>query len=320
MLTRRHALGAGAAILAARGAAAQTEWRPTREVEFVIPFAVGGGADLLARIVHKVIVEERLVPVAVNPVNRPGGGGAVGIGYIAAQRRADPHTLVLMNSTVQITPIMTPTARGLSEVRPLMNLMVDDFVLFVKGDAPWRTAREFVDHAKTRPPRSIAFALGGTTDGMAVTVFGRGAGAEFNQISFNSGGEALTALLGGHVQAVLGNPLEFMGHLGSGAVRGIGVIRDTRFGDLPNIPTMKEQGLEIRNFQIWRGVGMPRGAPDAAAAYWEGVLRRVVASPAMKQYLKDNVASEAPLAGEEFARFLAAQETLYRELLGRPAG
>jgi putative tricarboxylic transport membrane protein len=275
MLTRRHALGAGAALLAARDAAAQTEWRPTREVEFVIPFAVGGGADLLARIVHKIIVDERLVPVAVNPVNRPGGGGAVGIGYIAAQRRADPHTLVLMNSTVQITPIMTPTARGLSEVRPLMNLMVDDFVLFVKGDAPWRSAREFVDHAKTRPPRSIAFALGGTTDSMAVTVFGRGAGAEFNQISFNSGGEALTALLGGQAQFVGNNLGDMMGAIQQGTVRALAISSEARLALLPNVPTAAEAGLpQLSVLAGWNAIAAPAQMPEAMARYWEGVIAR----------------------------------------------
>src|SRR5688572_23066725 len=96
---------AAAALMApAGGAAAQTDWKPTREVEFVIPFAVGGGADLMARIIHKIITEEKLVPVSVALVNRPGGGGAVGIGYVAASRKADPHTLILVNGSTQITP------------------------------------------------------------------------------------------------------------------------------------------------------------------------------------------------------------------------
>jgi putative tricarboxylic transport membrane protein len=322
ILTRRRALGAATlfpTLLSARDAPAQAEWRPTREVEFVIPFAVGGGADLLARVVQKIITDERLVPVSVNPVNRPGGGGAVGMGYIAAQRRGDPHTIVLINSTVQITPINVPNARGLSEIRPIMNIMVDDYVLFVRGDAPWQSAAEVARDAKSRPPRSIAVA-GGATDNMAATVFGRGAGIEFNQVVVNSGGEALTQLLGGHVQGMFGNPLEVMGHLQSRTVRALGVMRDTRFPDLPDVPTMREQGLEMPNFQIWRGIAVPRGVPDAPAAYWEGVMRRVVASPAMKSYLKENVASELTLAGAEFERFLANQEALYRDLLGKSAG
>jgi putative tricarboxylic transport membrane protein len=318
-VSRRHVVAGIASVSALAGgrASAQSDWKPTRDVEFVIPFAVGGGADLMARVVHKVMTEERLVPVPVALVNRPGGGGAVGIGYVAASRRADPHTLVLVNGTTQITPILNPSARTLTEVQPVANLMLDDFVFFVRADAPWKTAAEFVQDAKGKPPKTYAFSTGGTTDVMAITVLAKSTGTELNMINFNSGGEALTALLGGHVHASIGNPLEFMGHLKSGGVRAIGVFRDNRFPELPDVPTVKEQGINAPNFQMWRGVAVPKGAPAEAARYWEGVLQKVVASPQYKAYLRDNVASEAPIAGQQFERFLADQERLYRELLGK---
>ncbi|WP_237213896.1 Bug family tripartite tricarboxylate transporter substrate binding protein [Falsiroseomonas oryziterrae] len=318
-ITRRAALGLGAGAIALPTLALAQAWRPTRDVEFVIPFAVGGGADLMARVIHRIITDERLVPVPVNPVNRPGGGGAVGIAYVAASRRNEPHTIVAINGTTQITPIMVPTARTLSEIRPIANTMLDDFLLFVRADSPHQTAAAFAAHARGAPPRSVNFSTGGTTDQMAITVFGRAIGAELNMVNFNSGGEALTALLGGHVQASIGNPLEFMGHLQSRAVRALGVFRDNRFTDLPDVPTMKEQGINAENFQMWRGIGVPRGVNDAAAAYWTEVMQRVLATEAWKRYLRENVASEAPMFGADFASFLERQERLYRELLGRPA-
>ena len=316
---RRILLGGSALGLAAslRGAAAQSEWKPSRDVEFVIPFAVGGGADLMARVLHKIITEERLSPVPVALVDRPGGGGAVGIGYVSASRKADPHTLVMVNGTTQITPILNPSARTLTEVRPVMNVMLDDFLFFVRNDAPWKTAADFVKDAKAKPPKTFAFSTGGTTDVMAITVLAKATGTELNTISFNSGGEALTALLGGHVNASIGNPLEFMGHLKSGSVRAIGVFRDTRFPELPDVPTMKEQGIAAPNFQMWRGVAMPKGAPDPAVQYWSGVIAKAVASPQYKAYLRENVASEAPIAGPAFETFIADQERLYRDLLGK---
>src|SRR5688572_31714989 len=188
-------------------------WKPTKDVEFVIPFGLGGGSDLMARIVHKIIVEEKLVPVPIALVNKGGGGGAVGIGYVAASRNADPHTLILINGSTQITPILNPQAKTLTEVTPVMNLMLDDFLLFVRADAPWKTAADFVKDAKGKPAKSVAFSTGGTTDVMAVAVLSKSTGVQYNTVSFDSGGEALTALLGGHVQASMGNPLEFMGQL-----------------------------------------------------------------------------------------------------------
>jgi putative tricarboxylic transport membrane protein len=317
--TRRHAVTAALATPFLATSARAQAWRPTRDVEFVIPFAVGGGADLMARVIHRIMTDERLVPVAVNPVNRPGGGGAVGIAYVAASRRTDPHTLVLINGTTQITPIMVPNARTLTEVRPIVNVMLDDFLLFVRADSPHRSAADFAAAARTAPARSVNFSTGGTADQMAITVFGRAIGAELNMVNFNSGGEALTALLGGHVQASIGNPLEFMGHLNSGAVRALGVFRDSRFTDLPNVPTMREQGINAENFQMWRGVAVPRQVPDAAAAYWTEIMQRVVATEAWRRYLRENVASEATILGNDFIAFLDRQERLYRELLGRPA-
>ena len=117
----------------------------------------------------------------------------------------------------------------------------------------------------------------------------------------------------------IGNPLEFMGHLQSRAVRALGVFRDTRFTDLPDVPTMKEQGIAAENFQMWRGIAVPRGVNDAAAAYWTEVMQKVLATEAWKRYLRENVASQAPMFGADFVAFLERQERLYRELLGRPA-
>jgi putative tricarboxylic transport membrane protein len=292
-------------------------WKPTKDVEFVVPFGLGGGADLMARVIHKVIVDEKLVPVPVAIVNKPGGGGAAGIGYVAASRKADPHTLILINGSTQITPILNPQAKTLTEVTPVMNMMLDDFLLFVRADAPWKSAAEFVKDAQSKPAKSVAFSTGGTTDVMAVTVLAKATGVQYNTVSFNSGGEALTALLGGHVQASMGNPLEFMGQLQGGKVRALGVVRDKRFPALKDIPTFQEQGIKTPNFQMWRGVAIPKDAPDAARVYWEGVMTKVNNSEAMKKYYADNVAQAASIPGTQFNEFLARQEKLYRELLGK---
>lgn len=322
MALARHLAAAVLAVplaFTAQAGLAQEGWVPTKDVEFVIPFGVGGGADLLARVMEKIIVEEKLVPVPVALVNQPGGGGAVGLGYVAASRAEDPHTFILVNGTTQITPILNPDAKTLEYVRPIMNIMLDDFIFYVKADAPWKTIQEFVADAQSKPDKTYSFAAGGTTDVMAVTVFSKAVGKEMNIVSFNGGGEALTALLGGHVDASIANPLEFMGQFEAGAVRALGVFRDDRFPEFPDIPTMKESGIDAPNFQMWRGIAMPKGAPDEAAKYWEGVMAKVVASPQMTKYLKDNVASPKPLAGEEFAAFLENQEKLYRDLLDKPA-
>jgi putative tricarboxylic transport membrane protein len=304
-------------LAAIPGAVLAQGWKPTKDVEFVVPFGLGGGADLMARVIHKVIVDEKLVPVSIAIVNKPGGGGAAGIGYVAASRKGDPHTLILVNGSTQITPILNPQAKTLTEVKPVMNMMLDDFLLFVRADAPWKNMGEFVKDAKSKPAKSVAFSTGGTTDQMAIAVLSKATGVQYNVVGFNSGGEALTALLGGHVQASMGNPLEFMGQLQAKKIRALGVVRDKRFPGLADVPTMQEQGIKTPNFQMWRGIAIPKDAPDAARVYWEGVMTKVNNSAAMKKYYADNVAQAASIPGKQFNQFLARQEKLYRELLGK---
>jgi putative tricarboxylic transport membrane protein len=308
-----------AATLLAAGALtsgdAHAQWKPTRDVEFVIPFGLGGGSDLLARTIIKVITEEKLNPTAVVAVNKPGGGSAVGIGYVAASKQRDPHTLVLLNAPAQITPLMTPNARGWRDLKPVANFMLDDYLLFVRAASPYKTASALVADAKTKPPRTLSVGAGGTADELAVGVLEAGTGIKLNIIKFNSGGEVLTALLGGHIDAAVGNPLEIVGQLQSKAVVGLGVFRDARFGMLPDIATLKEQGLAVENFQMWRGVALPKDAPAEAVAYWQDVMRKVAAAKGMREYIVNNVAAEHLLVGAEFEGFLERQEKLYRETM-----
>ncbi len=156
MLRRNFVCAAAALAFAAQsGLASAQDWKPTKDVEFVIPFAVGGGADIMARVIHKVMTEEKLVPVSVALVNKPGGGGAVGVGYMSASRKADPHTLILVNGTTQITPILTPEAKTLTEVQPVMNVMLDDFVFFVKGDSPWKIGAGFREGCESQAAEDL---------------------------------------------------------------------------------------------------------------------------------------------------------------------
>ena len=298
-------------------AAAQAQWKPTKEVEFVIPFGLGGGADLLARTLIKIMQQEKLVPVSVVAVNKPGGGTATGVGYVMSSKAGDPHTLVLINPQTQITPLRVKNAKGWRELTPVINFMLDDFLLIVRKDSPYKTAAELVGAAKKKGSRTISVGSAGTADDMSIAVFEAATGLKLNIIRFNSGGEILTALLGGHVDLASGNPLEFMGQLQGGGVRAIGVFRPTRFEAMSNVPTLKEQGIETTPFQMWRGVAMPKGARAEAVAYWQGVLKKVAATKEFKDYISSNVATLHVIAGQDFTGFLDKQETVYKDLLGR---
>ena len=303
------------ATLLVAGTPAHAQWKPTRDVEFVIPYGLGGGADLLARVLIKIITEEKLTPVNLVAVNRPGGGSAVGVGQVVATKNGDPHTLVLINPQTQITPLQVAEAKGWRDLTPVFNFMLDDYLLLVRKQSPYKDAADLVAQAKTKPPRSVSVGSAGTADDMSIAVFQAASGVQLNTVRFNSGGEALTALLGGHVDLASGNPLEFMSHLQTGNVRGLGVFRPTRFDALNTSATMKEQGIDVKPFQMWRGVAMPKGVPAEAVAYWAGVMRKAGESKTFDEYIKNNVAQLHLVGGADLTTFLETQEQLYKEML-----
>lgn len=316
-LLRRVAAVAAAALVMTTVGTARAEWQPSEDVEFVIPYGLGGGADLLARTLMKIMTEEKLVPVNINAVNKPGGGASVGVGYVAATKQGNPHTLVLINPQTQITPMREPNALGWRALTPLANVMLDDYLIFVRKDSPYGNAADLVKDAAAKGERSVSIGSAGTADDMAIAVFEAGTGIKLNTVRFNSGGEILTALLGGHVDLGAGNPLEYMGHLGSGDIRALGVYRPTRFPDLPDVATLKEQGIEVTPFQMWRGVAMPADAPAEAVEYWRGVMKKVADSAQFNNYIKANVATTHVLVGDDFVSFLESQEALYKDMLKR---
>lgn len=295
------------------------QWKPTQDIEFVIPFGLGGGADLFARTLIKIAQDEKLVPTNMVATNKPGGGSATGVGYVVASKNKDPHTLVLINPQTQITPLRVAGTFGAKNLTPIMNFMLDDYLVAVKTSSPYKSVTELVAAAKAKP-RTISVGSAGTADDMAVAILENATGTKFNLVRFNSGGEALTALLGGHVEAVTGNPIELISQLQAKTIKALGVFRPTRFAAMPDVPTLQEQGITTSAFQMWRGVAIPKDAPKEAVAYWEDVFAKIARTPAFKAYIQTNVATEHVLPPQAFSEFLAQQEVLYKATLARIEG
>jgi len=298
---------------------AHAQWKPTRDVEIVVPFGVGGGADLTARTVARILTEEKIVPVAVTINNRPGGGTSVGIASVVANRRGDPHTLVLINPQSVITPLQIANSRGWRDLAPVANVMLDDYLLMAHRDAAFKNAAELVAAARAKPANTITVGSAGPADDMAIAVFQAATGVHFKIVRFDGGGQVQNMLLGRHVDLGAGNPLEFMGQIQAGTVRPLGVFRPTRFTLMNSVPTMKEQNIDTVPFQMWRGFAMPKDAPADAQAYWQDVMRKVMATKAMQDYIQANMATPHVLIGGEFATFLEQQESLYKTMLSRLA-
>jgi len=305
------------ALLLFTHSATAAQWIPTRDVELVVPFGAGGGADLTARIVAKIITDEKLIPVHLSITNRPGGGTSVGIAAVANNKRGDPHTLVLVNPQSEITPLQFKDAKGWRDLTPLANLMLDDYLMLTYRDSAFTNAPALVAYARSKPPRTLTMASSGPADDMAIAVFEAATGVKFKVVRFNGGGQIQTMLLGKHVDLGVGNPLEYLAQINAGGLRPLGVYRATRFELMSNVPTMKEQGIAVVPFQMWRGIELAPEVSAEAVQYWQDVIRKVSASQAFKDYLKANMATEHVLLTKDFAAFLEQQEALYREMLAR---
>ena len=297
-------------------APAWSGWVPQKDVEMVISYAPGGGLDLFARKVIDIIREEKLVPVNITPSNRSGGSGAVGWGWVKANRSDSSETLTPINTASILTPLQVAGATGWKDLRPLANIMAEDYVVFVKADSPFKSFQDLVKAAREGGPQSVSFAVGGIGDTIAARVVGKAIGTEFNLVTFSGGGETTTALLGGNVDATISNPGEYLGQLSSGAIRALGTTRQERYaGELAAFPTLKELGFPNALVQNWRGIAGPKGMSDEAAAYWQEVFAKVIASAKMKEYIANNSASFSVYSGPTYVDYIQKQEDVFKGLI-----
>src|SRR6266545_5077160 len=184
-----------ATALAAASAAA---FQPARPIEMVVHTAPGGGNDVLARAIAVMAEKEKLLPVRIQVINKPGGNGAVAAAFLA-ERKGDPHTVGLITSNWIIGPLVTAEAKvTLADLTPIAQLVLEPAVVVVRSDSPFRTMKDFIEAAKAKPG-TLKQSGGSATarDGVMRQVLQKATGARWAFVSFPGGGERIAALLGG---------------------------------------------------------------------------------------------------------------------------
>jgi tripartite-type tricarboxylate transporter receptor subunit TctC len=280
---------------------------PVKPVELVIHTAAGGGGDLFARTVAEIITKEKLLSQPLIVTNKGGGGGAIAFSYVAS-KRGDPYVLLATPSTVLLTaPLRSGLDIGLDKFAPLALFGIDLNGLTVRADAPYATLADFIAAAK-REPNSIVIAfgsVGGTSHYLAYQLE-KVTGARFRTVSMK-GSQAVLSVLGGHVHATTENLSEVMAHVEAKKMRVLGVPSGQRVAAAPDIPTLREQGVDIRS-GVARGFAAPAGIPKEAAAVLESVLEKAHQSPQWKDFATRNLLENTYLNGAAFARYLAERQ------------
>ncbi len=209
-MTIKTALIAGTVLLAA-AVPALAEWTPERPVEFVVASGAGGGTDNFARTIQAALTRNDILDQNMVVLNKGGGSGAEAFLY-ARQNAADPHKLIFGTNNVYLLPHVAQLAYSAEDLQPVAALALDEFLIWVKADAPWQTSMELIEAAKAEPG---AIVFGGSqskdTDETLVALIEQTTGADFKYVPFNGGGEVGVQLAGGHIAANVNNPNENIG-------------------------------------------------------------------------------------------------------------
>lgn len=295
----------GIVALAASQAVAADPY-PVRPIQVIVPFPPGGVADLVGRPFATALEKQLKQPVVI--VNKTGAGGAVGM-QAQAVAKPDGYTLMVALSSISVMPEVDslfgrPPVYKLSDFAPIALLSSDPTVLVVSSKSPWKTVAEFVADAKKRPGE-IKYASSGVygTMHVAMEMFAHEAGIKLRHIPTGGGGPALTALLGGHVDAISGGPNVSIPQIKAGNVRVLAGWGDKRLPALPDVPTLMELGYKNVEFYIWSGFFAPVATPQPIINVLREATAKAVQMPEFKAAMQKMETPIAYLDAPEFRKF-----------------
>lgn len=292
------------------------EFKPNKSVEVVVHTGPGGGSDLFARAIAELLQKEKLVSQRLQVVNKSGGGSAVAMSYLA-EKKGETHTIGFFTAVWVTNPLTTAEANvTLKDLTPIARLVLEPAVIVVKADSPYKNMKDFVEAAK-KSPNQLRQSGGSVTsrDNLVRLLIQKATGTQWTFISFPSGGERLSNLLGGHVQMMVIEPQEAGEQIRAGNLRVIASLTEKRLASLPDVPTIKEQGIDVQIIPQARGVVAPPAVPREVAQYWEGVFDRFVKTATWKQYVEQNQFEDGYLKGPPLSKFFDELTVQMRDVL-----
>ena len=316
-----------AAIAALPQAALAQGWQPTKTVEFVVPAGTGGGADQMARVMQSIIAKHNLMKQSMVVVNKAGGAGSEGFLDVTAAK-GDPHKIIITLSNLFTTPLAQGTPFNWRDLTPVQMLALDQFVLWVNAETPYKTSKDFLEAVKARSGEPAKRAkMGGTgakqEDQIITAAIEQRTGAKFTYIPYKGGGEVAVQLVGKHVDATVNNPIEAVAQWRAGKLRALCVFDERRMPykqkvtdtqSWADIPTCKEQGLDV-DYLMLRGIFMPGGVTPDQVAYSVGVFKKAMETPEWKAFMEQGAFNQTSLTGKEYADWVAREEARHVSLM-----
>jgi putative tricarboxylic transport membrane protein len=306
-------------LAAGCGGAASTSKYPDKAIEFIAPSGAGGGWDTTARVAAKVLNDQKIVTQPIVVQNKAGGGGAVGLAYLT-EKKNTAYTINVYSPPLLLINLNGQTKQSYQETTPLAQVMTDYLVFAVKADSPFKTIADVMNQAK-KDPKSLKVGGGsapGSMDHLGFVKAAKVAGVDVKNlpyVSFQGGGEAMTALLGGHVEVITTDISGAAEQARAGKIRILAVTAPNRVEAIKDVPTLKESGIAAE-FIVWRGFFGPPGMPADAVRYWEGAFDQMLKSKAWQDEAAKNGWLIEYKNAADFKKFLDAENKAMESLLG----
>jgi tripartite-type tricarboxylate transporter receptor subunit TctC len=294
-------------------------WEPSKPVEFIIPAGSGGGADVMARFIAPLIAKNNLSPQPFVAINKSGGAGAEGFIYVKG-KKGDPHVVIITLSNLFTTPLATGVPFNWRDLTPAARLALDEFVLWVNAETPYKTAADYLKAVKEKPGQ---FKMGGTgsaqEDQIITVLLEQEMGVKFTYVPFKGGGDVAVNLVGKHVDSTVNNPNEAVGHWKAGRVRPLAIFDTERLNlaDWKAIPTVKESLGKELHYLMLRGIFAAPGIPKDAQEWYVTLLKKVTETPEWKKFADDGGLKQSFLTGSEYVKWLEQTENLHKDLMNK---
>jgi tripartite-type tricarboxylate transporter receptor subunit TctC len=300
-------------ITATLSGTAIAAWQPTKPIEFVATAGPGGGTDNFARAVQSIITKHKLVEQPIVVTNKAGGSGAEGFTYVKAMA-GDPYKVVFGTSNAWNQPMVSKVAFKHTDLTPIAAMVQDEFLLWVKQDAPYQNVTDYLKAVAAKPGD---FKMGGAqskdTDEVLTRLIDKAAKVKFTYIPFKSGAEAAVQLAGGHIDSHINNPSESIGQWKGSTQRPLCAFSPQRLPDGPkvtstqnwhDIPTCVESGLNIPQYQQPRTVWLPGKVTAEQTEFYVDLMRKVQATPEWKEYIERSSQTDTFLTGDTLSKFI----------------
>src|SRR5262245_6174848 len=303
--------------------ASAVAWEPTKPIEFVVPAGTGGGADQMARLIAGIADKHKLSPRPIIVVNKAGGAGAEGFLDVKG-KKGDAHTIIITLSNLFTTPLHTGVPFSWKDLTPVARLALDQFILWVNAETPYMTAKDYIAAVKENAGKPTQKKMGGTgsaQEDQIITIQVQQAldGTKFTYVPFKGGGEVCVNLVGKHVDSTVNNPIECASHWKAKRVRPLAVFDTERIpvAEWKDIPTVKEAlGVDI-HYLMLRGLFGAPGMPKDAVDWYVAMLKKVTETPEWKKYMDDGALKPAFATGDEYVKWVEANEKLHRDLMAK---